>query len=409
MARICKFSTFVGLAIQVSFRLQAQMFTLPEQRPQPTILWDGATLALIENFGRTLKIGDLKRGIFRDIHPLPRTMGISVLNGTTISVRIVAEKLVYSRSDETGLLEESGVENLPDDPHGFPEWLYETDKPNLYFGMNVSSGFFKDGEASCCAWWRKGSDGVMRFEDLIPIEWEGGPAFLPVRQDGKYRYAQSSAFRSGLSPILDTPIRVPGAFVVVSWKAGILWIIKDGFPVPTHTVDLVGIDRDFVLGRHSFPPVILGIQPMKNGHVLIARRSVKAISETYKHFGVDPHGEALRDMEYKTANAEKDAAVVAYPEIEWVDLDPIHATQEKADDFLIAHAPLMLKSYRDTTHFRFGFDTQGRLVIPWVSPNTGALKAPSADDQMGKATISPKSTRIPKPARVNSPPPSPKR
>ncbi|MFN8010357.1 MAG: hypothetical protein U0P81_03030 [Holophagaceae bacterium] len=342
-----------------------QMGSLSKQRPQPNIIWGESNLAIIQGNGTRVQQGEIPQGPLKEIHLPSGTIGASIRNGVISVVRLLKTDFMYYKRNPAGLIEEYPIEiDVDGGQRGYPSYIYETDQPGVFFAINVETGFVKDGEASCCAWYRKTERNSLTLSSLIPIDWEG-PTYLPTRQNGKPFISQRSSFRPGLFPFLDYPIRVPGAFIVVSWKAGILWVVKDGDPFPFKTIDLIGIDREFVIGKHPFPPVILCVQPMRNGHLLIARRTASAISETYKHYGVAPIGEALRDAEYSFAAKERDTATNAYSEIEWEELDPLEGSRQKADLFMISKAPLRLKDEKDATSYIFGFDLQERLIIPW--------------------------------------------
>ncbi len=356
--------------------LHGQMLTLASKRQQPQIIWGEDSIALIEELGKKAKIGDLATGRYQQVvSPSPSILlGLSASNDVTYSVLLKDQNFLYGRRQASGVWEENLIDtDHKDGERGFPVFLYESSIPDLFFAINVDTGFVMDGEASCCAWWRMRPDGQLELKSVIPIDFNG-PAFWCSRANGKIVYASQSPTRKGLAPFLDYPIRVPGAFVLVSWKAGILWVIKDGNPFPTRTIELLSLDKEFIDGKHPFPPVILGIQPMRNGHILIARRMEKAITETYKRFKVIPTTSQSPEWEYRFATSERNASTMAYPEIVWAELDPMTGTIEKPDGALVAPAPPVLKTEQDAMRFTFGFDHRQRLIIPWSSPATVQLE-----------------------------------
>ncbi len=249
---------------------------------------------------------------------------------------------------------------------GFPMRLFQSYEPALYLGINVESGFTKDGEASCCSWWKRGDKGTLRLESLIEVTFNGHPAMVPFKKDGKPVFALGNKNLPGLFPLLDDPIRVPGAFVLVSLKSGIVWVIKDGATRPSRTLNLNRLGDAFVGGVHPFPNVILGIQPLPNGHLLVAKRSESATNESYKHFDIEPQASDAHADE--RGEKEQRGALILFPEIEWVEVDPLPGEVMKAELDLVGNAPGFLKSKQDADRFSFGFDPDGKLVCPWVAP-----------------------------------------
>ncbi|MBL0311473.1 MAG: hypothetical protein IPP78_01915 [Holophagaceae bacterium] len=244
--------------------------------------------------------------------------------------------------------------------------------------MNVDLGFAKGNEASICSWWRQRNDGTLEPESVIPIELDY-PVFFAVGGVQSSITTQLSGRYHGLAPFLEYPIRVPGAFLVVSWNAGVLWVIKDGYPFPSRTIRLISLDDDHLAGKIQHPPVLLGIQPMLNGHVLIAMRSEKAV--------LDPPKESLKEPKEKagTPATEGNAPttpVMAHPEILWKDLDPLEGTLTEADSLFLGDAPRTLTSEADARQFSFRFDLNGHLLFAKkgaIGTSKGAPETPAVD------------------------------
>ncbi len=342
-----------------------QMALLPGIRPQPSMVWDEDTLGVMEAWSGNLKAVPLGPGPLKDIPALPGTPGSSFWGGVLHCVRLIEGRFVFARRALDGPWTETDIQVDPASALvGIPRMLLPSEKPGWFLGMNADTGFTSKGEASCCSWWRMDPNGTLRIEALIPIAFEG-PAYVPFPTEGKLRVATPNPSNPGLTPILDTPIRVPGAFVIVSWKAGILWVIRDGNPVPTRTLDLNGISKDFLKGKRPFPPIVLGVQPLRNGQVLIAKRSRRALEETHTYL-VEPAGEAPRAMDYEHSGRELDASILAYPDIEWLVFDPITGDLTAAPEHLLLDAPRTLRSGDEVRRFSFGFDARERLVVPWT-------------------------------------------
>ena len=252
------------------------------------------------------------------------------------TLRMKEGTIVLSRRFPDGLWQDYATSldgaKGPDGVQGVPLTLDESDVPHLYFAMNVVPGFTDGREAAPCAWWKQDDEGRLHPEALVPIELEGA-VFRPVPV-GRTFWAHLEPRYRGLAPFLEHPVRVKGAFLVVSMHAGILWVIKDGNPLPSQAIKLVSLDAARLAGRVPHDSVLLGLQPMPNGHVLIAMRSEQAV--------LDPPGS------------------VAHPQILWKDLDPLEGVLADADSDLVAKAPTVLE---ENGTIAFTLDEEGRLFM----------------------------------------------
>lgn len=346
------------IVLMTSSNAFAQMLRLVSKRPQPQIMWgEDGSLALIEQAGTALKMGNPKTGNFQQIHLPSGTLGVSVFESQISCARFEDGKFLLSRFGAGDAARTFIIDaEMGTDSRGFPMALYETKEPGLYLGINVDTGFVKSGEASCCAWWREAGDGRFVMESIISIGLDH-PLYLPVRKDGQSLYAQSHLSYGGMFPILDYPIRVSGAFIVVSWSAGKMWVIRDGDLFPMRTIELASLKPDQIAGKVQFPAVMLGVQPMPNGHLLVAKRDASTLNQNRSMDRPKPSDQSMSPSEECTR-------------IEWVDVDPMIGTLRpaKPERDLPSDLPVMLNSKRDVDMFRFGLNLKGQVVIPWVSP-----------------------------------------
>jgi len=237
-----------------------------------------------------------------------------------------------------------------EDFFGLPSKLYASDSSSRFFAMDVLPGYTKGNDASICSWWRQTDAGIFKAEGLIPVALEAPvfQVFQPAGPNGG-RMAQASPRYQGLLPFLEFPVQVKGAFLVVSWNAGIIWVIKDDDPWPSRTIKLLPLDDDCLSGRKRHCPVLLGIQPMPNDRVLVAMRTRKAIEDSIR----------MENAPKSTAPQPPDGP--GMDEIEWKEIDPFEGRVGDPDPALLEGAPT---SWPAGETLAFRFDLAGRLILP---------------------------------------------
>jgi hypothetical protein len=363
-ASICLLSALFSQA------LIAQPSVMHGVSNQPVIFWDGASLVESSFLGTRIRCGDPKTGTFQNIDAPTGTdtagrtgaLGISVWNGVVSVLQLKDGHIIFSRRSSEGVWQDFPTSlDGPHDIQGVPFTLNETERSDRFFAMNVGLGFAKGNEGSISSWWRQRNDGALEPESIVPIELDY-PVFLAVSGTKSSITTQLSARYLGLAPFLEYPIRVPGAFLVVSWNAGVIWVIKDGYPFSSRTIKLISLDEEHLAGKIRHPPVLLGIQPMLNGHVLIAMRSEKAILDSPKEKPKEPSKEKV--VTPAQEGNSPSIPVMTHPEILWKDLDPIEGTLSDADAIFLGDAPRTLSSEAEAWHFVFKFDLNGHLVFP---------------------------------------------
>jgi hypothetical protein len=341
----------------ISPALHAQMLVFPRQRPQPELTWDAQGLAVGSKNGTLLQI--LHPGEHPEtIAPPKDCLGLTLWNGHCTAVRMNGGRFYASERLAPGKWFDHPI-LINQMESGFPERLYESDYPGWYLGVNVDTGFVKDGHASCWAWYRQMDDGHLEMDEPVQLEWDHHPVFQPQKRGETFALAVVSPALKGLVPFLDYPIHVPGAFILVSWQTGILWLLKDREETPSQVVNLSDIGSDLIAGSHPFPPVLLGIQPMKDGRVLIAQREPGAIHAPQPP--VPPQQPAT-----EVTGEDHAAAAPEHPGIIWKLWDPKEGEPAKADGLpILDQAPTSLPTADAQWHFTFGFNRRGDLVLPW--------------------------------------------
>ena len=302
-------------------------------RQEPHTYWDDGDL--VEVLENKLSIESAATGQIESIAAPAHSISLHTTNRTPACLRMVDGKILFAKRYpnckwdhfETSLNQPSSANDL----QGLPITLAGTAAPDRFIGMNLIVGFGHGREVSPCAWWKVNANGTLEPERLLPIELDG-PVFLPVPEnEPRGGFMKLSPRYSGLIPFLEYPIRVPGAAVVVSMRAGILWVITDKAQTP-RVIKLLPEQFEGLASRVDHPFALYGIQPMANGHVLAALRSREAL------FG---------DGGKATA------------EVIWREIDPLTGTVGEPDPELLGNAPRSLPVGRGLS---FRFTAKGRLI-----------------------------------------------
>ena len=334
-------------------------------RDSSQFYWDGTALIEAKNGNRDVTIHDIEIGTTRKVHLPSNSLGVTVRNGVESCIRLLREKGKSSILFSRRRMDEDWVDfptslNRPNDITGVPEFLYESEDTERFLGVSHFPGFTKGKEASCWAWWRQRRDGTLEADALIPIELEDS-IFGAVAAGQTYPQIQFWGRNRGLAPMLEHPIRVPGAFLLVSWNAGIIWILKDVHPWPSRTVRLVSLTQEQLSGAHGHPPVLLGIQPLKDGNVLLAFRDEDSIREATRK----PGAPSNRQDVAIPGPTDPNPAAEPKPRIKvcWKVLDPALGTLADADFSVIGEAPTHFSSETELSNISIGYNDKGRLFI----------------------------------------------
>lgn len=271
-------------------------------------------------------------------------LGFTYWNGMATAIRFDGKQLRLSRRFTDGAWQDYPTSldrgQGSDELFGVPSTLYEANTGGRFLAFDQMVGFTKGEEASPCSWWRQGPNGVLEPEGLIPLELDG-PLFMAQQVRPGLALLQLRQRFGGLRPFLDYPLRVQGGFVVISWNAGVLWGIRDGAIMPQKAIRLIRLDDDLLSGKTPHLPVLLGAQPMRNGHVLVAMRA---------------EDEIFSKADGPPADGKPEA-----PKILWKEIDPLEGTVEEAEPSLVGDAPRHLVSGQALS---FRFDPDGRLRCP---------------------------------------------
>jgi len=263
--------------------------------------------------------------------------------------------------------------NRHNDVSGIPELLYESEDSERFLGVSHYPGFTKGREASCWAWCRQRRDGTLEVDSLIPIDLDDsvfgtsppGRTFPQIQHWGRAR---------GLAPMLQHPIRVPGGFLLASWHAGIIWVLKDVHPWPSHTVRLVSLSPEQLSGAQGHPNVLLGIQPLKDGNVLVAYRDEDSLREATRKPGLPT---SRRDARIPgREKAESKPEPVREIKIFWKVLDPALGTLRDAEDSILNGAPTQVGTEEELAKLSITYSRTGELKItPKSAVRPGSIEA----------------------------------
>lgn len=297
---------------------------------QPQLTWDGSSLVEAPTYQMELHCRDAATGAIHTIKAPPRALsGLSLWDGIVSTLRIADNRAVYARRslDETWQDFPTAIHLGDTDAqvNGIPLLLFEADTPGQFLAMNFCPMFGKGREGSPCSWWRQNAGGTLEAEGLVPLELDG-PVLVPARTAKGVDPVELAPRYRGLAPFLEFPVPVPGAFLVVSWKAGIIWVIRASPAHSVRAIRLMALDEPRLAGKIPHPPVLLGLQPMANGHVLAAIRHEAAV--------LDP---SVTDAEFV-----------------WKDIDPLEGKVTEADPALVAGYPAAFRP--------FTFDLEGHVV-----------------------------------------------
>lgn len=320
--------------------------------------WAGDQFVITNSAQATIKTKKRLRGD-RSVIQLPDgAVGQSLWNGVVTSFRVLKNRTALSRRAPDGtwqdfptaLDRDFGTSQM----RGFPFLLFESTREGRFFSYSRVPGFVRGEGASICSWWKQGPHGVLEPDDLIPLDLDS-PVFLaPPRAPHAGIIATSNRYR-GLEPFLDVPLRFAGGFVVVSWGAGIIWIISDDPTISNRTIHLSASDPDFLSGKKRHHPALLGIQITPANRVLAALRSDELLYRGFESKEKDPeHSTSSREDVDNTPKAKELFKIV------WKEIDPREGTVTEPDGLDYPGAP---GTFDPTERFTFCFDLNGNMVL----------------------------------------------
>lgn len=320
-------------------------------------VWEDGKLYILDSVKNKIYLED-NNGDSTSL-PLPSgSLGAFYSGGQYTSVNTVKDnpKLISVFTSTNGqswiFKGESTIDN------GFPIFLAKTSINKLYLGVNAASGFHDGGKTSFFSWWKEDANGILKFDQLIPLDFEG-PIFTPAGIQGN-ELCRLRPDHGALSPFLDYPIRFPGGFILVSFQSGLMWVLKDGDSSPTQLLNPADLDRDQINGKRPFPRVLLGIQPTPEGKVLFTVRDKDAIKESLSRFNTRTEVPSS-PVDSRRARLEEERSILAYPRIEWLEYDPETKKVTKVD---LPNVPTEINSTLFLRAFTFSFNRKGILVFP---------------------------------------------
>ena len=307
--------------------------------PQVQQVWDGD--ALVEGEYPTAQLTrQTGNGPATQLQAPPGCIGLTYWRGHCTALRQFNEKILLARKSpntdwslsNTSLNEQGEASGL----RGMPMSLHEAAKPDHFLAMNVHLGFRQGPAASPLSGWRLGSDDTLRPLDILPLDLDG-PVFTPTPPQSYGACMALSPRQAGLAPFLEFPLRVPGAFVVASLGAGVLWTISDDTLKVHRVIRLLPMLTERLAARADHPRAIHALQPTPAGQLLVALRSREALVET-------------RDRSRKAQALEK---------VEWREVDPLTGTVQDAPAALLHGAPQAIPA---GGAFTFRLNAQGWVL-----------------------------------------------
>lgn len=255
----------------------------------------------------------------------------------------------------------SGTLNAPKD--GIPCRIMPLDVG--LFLVESLKGFHQGNRHSFLAIATMTKDQQLSIKDVLDPDLKR-PLFQQDRKGVWEIHPGCAALSSGFGYMI---ARSEDAVLMANGKLGWIWLVETRKPSPSlkrirlyPLIDERYLDRPFARGLEMG---ILGIQPRRNGHFLIAARSEDAVLhgrdfeqeiEPTRHVqdpGTFSRNALLSDGQRRS--------VQAYPELEWWDLDPVSGALEKVPT--PPGAPSKFASPAAIQAFRFRMDLRDRVVI----------------------------------------------
>ena len=345
MVRMCFVCLFAVLCH--AQMLMEPRFLSPYCDQMVSITWHENGVAYIDKMGKRIvlkRFKDAEKPFFKE----KLDKNIKIINNYYENDRIgrlcvEGDDFFILKSIENGVPEKIKIKyDLKKDPSGVPHFIHETEDPGRFLGYSVYGGFVSSGEASPCSWWRRIGNNVVELEAIVNLDYNGKPIFLPYQATEGALYAEKNRALAGVFHLMDYPIRIPGAFVVVSLRSGIFWIVRDAEPFAGRMIDVCKLSSDLIKGEKDFEPMVLGVQPTKSGKLLIACRTEVSFVKTQNDQGLNQEN----------------------IDIKWLLVDPVVGDIVDASDEYI-NAPRRL-SFEEARNFSFGFEPNGKLVVPWL-------------------------------------------
>ncbi len=326
---------------------------------QPTVFqWAGDQFIVTNSTQSWIKAKDHLSGKISILKLSDGAMGQTLWNGVVTSFRLVNQRTALSRRALQGTWQDyptildRGIGS--NGMRGYPFLLFESSKEGRFFSYSRMHGFVLGEESSICSWWKQGPNGTLEPDDLIHLELEY-PIFLAEHLAPNATTIATSSRYLGLEPFLDYPLRFSGGFVVVSWGAGVIWIISDDPTVSNRTIKLAASDQDFFSGKKRHNPALLGIQVTPNNRILAALRSdvllYEGLEEGEKGFKNVPACKDESEGAQKTKELHK---------ILWKEIDPSDGNITEPDLLNYPGAPA---AFIPDESFMFSFDLNGVIVI----------------------------------------------
>lgn len=235
-----------------------------------------------------------------------------------------------------------------------------------YFLVSGPSFFYLKNKFSPYAIAEINDKGHLVLTELVDLDLKQ-PLVLPVPPNGgdtKPKGQFNPKYSALLALLFGNPlIRYPGGMALVARRPGYIWLFDDQTGALKRSVRLFsGVTEEKLGPPHQLDWAILGCQPRRNGHLLLASRDEAAVLTAMDAYPTKKNLKYLEDEAQQKVNIEQDlASLNRWPQIRWWDLDP--ATGTITEEQPPENVPDRIWDLRMFHNFRFRFKPDGNLLV----------------------------------------------
>lgn len=269
-----------------------------------------------------------------------------------------------------------------ENPHGLPQMLVPLEKVDYFLGVDLFSGFSKDGVASFIAIFKRGPDDVITIDSCVKMPFgELDSIGKPFPQSlGKKNTAYCQPIHSLLRPNFPEIIHAGKCIFLTDSRAGILWAIDDRNGSVRKVFNLADIDLSEVDKLSFIGHWILGLQPTIDGDLIVATQEKHLLSCAASYYPVNNSDEAC----FQAKKEEFDAFVKDFREVTWFRIHSedlgISSDSEGPTAWMFDNAAL--------GKFKFIVTTDGRIITNYNRDWNSALSSEFLAGDSKKATPS---------------------
>lgn len=286
-----------------------------------------------------------------------------------------------------------------ENPHGLPQMLVPLEKEGDFLGVDLFSGFSKDGVASFIAIFKKGSNDVITIDSCIKMPFgELDSIGKPFSKSlGKKNTAYCQPLHSILRPNFPEIIHAGRCIFLADSRAGILWAIDDKNGSVKKVFNLADIDLQEIDKLGFIGHWILGIQPTIDGDLIVATQEKHLLAFAASYYPVNNSDKAC----FQAKKEEFDAFVKDFREVTWFRIHSedltISSDSEGPTAWMFDNEALR--------KFRFIVTTDGRIITNYNRNWDAALSSEFLAGDSKKATPS-KGDPVPRGTDADQPNPA---